>query len=308
MSLTGGLFARLRAGLSKSRETIALGWGKLTGSPLPPAEAIEDLEEALLAADFDLATVNELVAETKKGPGFEGRIAARLNAILAGAHRPFSLPPSPSVILLIGVNGSGKTTTAAKLAGWLLAEGRKPLLAAADTFRAGAIDQLAVWGERLGVEVVRHAPGSDPAAVVYDAVAALAARGKDVLIADTAGRLHTRVPLMEEMRKLARVVEKSLGPGHVTTLLVLDGTTGKNAVVQAEEFNRAVPVDGIVVTKLDGTAKGGAAVTIARNLKLPVMFIGVGETPEDLLPFDPAAFVDALLPREGAGGSSGSSS
>jgi fused signal recognition particle receptor len=302
VSGSGGWLSRLRTGLTRSREAIARGWGKIAGSSLPPAAAVEELEEALLSTDFDLETVAELVAETRKGPGFEGRIAARLNAILAEAHRPFTLPSSPAVILLIGVNGSGKTTTAAKLAGWLLSQGKRPLLAAADTFRAGAIDQLAVWGERLGVEVVRHPSGGDPAAVVYDAVAALTARGRDVLIADTAGRLHTRVPLMEEMKKLSRVIEKALGPGHVITLLVLDGTTGKNAVVQAEEFHKAVPVDGIVITKLDGTAKGGAAVTIARKLKLPVMFVGVGETPEDLLPFDPAAFVEALLPKEDSEG------
>jgi fused signal recognition particle receptor len=198
-------------------------------------------------------------------------------------------------VLILGVNGSGKTTTIGKLAYHLRAGGRRAVLAAADTFRAAAIEQLELWGERVGAPVVRHQAGADPAAVVFDAAQAAAARHADVVIVDTAGRLHTKVNLMEELKKIDRVLARTLPGAPVERLLVLDATTGQNGLAQAQHFHRAVGLTGVVLTKLDGTAKGGIVVAVAHELKIPIVFVGTGEAPDDLLPFDPAAFVAALL-------------
>jgi len=215
---------------------------------------------------------------------------------LLGAPAPLQLDPPPAAVLVLGVNGAGKTTTIGKLAHRLRREGRSVLLAAGDTFRAAAIDQLVVWGERVGADVVRHAPGADPAAVVYDALQAVRARHLDVLIADTAGRLHTKVNLMEELKKINRIVTRELPGGPIERLLVLDAATGQNAIRQARLFHQAVSVTGLVLAKLDGSAKGGAVIAIAHELALPVKLIGIGEASDDLQSFDPQQFTDALLP------------
>jgi fused signal recognition particle receptor len=204
-------------------------------------------------------------------------------------------PDGPAVILVVGVNGSGKTTTIGKLAHMLRSQGRRVIVAAADTFRAAAIDQLRVWAERAGAELVAHQPGADPAAVVYDALQAAKARGAGAVIIDTAGRLQTKVPLMEELKKVRRVIEKADGRAPDETLLVLDATTGQNGLSQARHFAEAVGLTGIVLAKLDGTAKGGIVFAIADRLKIPIKFVGTGEKIEDLAPFDPRAFVTALL-------------
>jgi fused signal recognition particle receptor len=230
------------------------------------------------------------------------------DALLAVLAQP-AVPPAgeakPRVVLVVGVNGSGKTTTAAKLAKLLGSRGEKPLLAAADTFRAAAIDQLERWAERIGIPIVSGRPDGDPAAVVFDAITAAAARGNTVVIADTAGRLHNKEHLMEELSKIVRVAGRAREGAPDEVLLVLDGTQGQNAIVQAREFTKAARVTGIVVTKLDGTAKGGAVFAIANDLGLPVLYLGVGEGADDLVPMDARAFVDALLPRTSAGISSG---
>jgi fused signal recognition particle receptor len=214
---------------------------------------------------------------------------------LATAAQPLNLDHKPAVVLLLGVNGAGKTTTAAKLASSLKGSGKSVLLAAADTFRAAAIEQLERWGERIGVEVIRQAAGSDPAAVVFDAVKAATARSLDVLIVDTAGRLHTKTNLMDELAKLRRVVERQLPGAPHETLMVLDAPTGQNGFAQARMFHEAIGLTGVCLTKLDGTAKGGIVVRIVRELKVPVKLIGLGERVEDLQPFDSQAFVDALV-------------
>jgi fused signal recognition particle receptor len=215
--------------------------------------------------------------------------------MLSPAAQPLNLDHRPAVVLLLGVNGSGKTTTAAKLASSLKGSGKRVLLAAADTFRAAAIEQLERWGERIDVEVIRQAAGSDPGAVVFDAVKAATARALDVLIVDTAGRLHTKTNLMDELAKLRRVIERQLPGAPHETLMVLDAPTGQNGFAQARMFHEAIALTGVCLTKLDGTAKGGIVVRIVRELKVPVKLIGLGERVEDLQTFDPQAFVDALV-------------
>jgi fused signal recognition particle receptor len=215
-----------------------------------------------------------------------------------GEAKPLALDARPSVLLMLGVNGSGKTTTCAKLATALKADGRHVVLAAADTFRAAAIEQLETWGRRIDVEVVRQAAGSDPAAVVFDALKAAMARSADVLIIDTAGRLHTKSNLMEELAKLKRVIQRQAPGAPHESLMVLDAPTGQNGFAQAKMFNETIGLSGVVLTKLDGTAKGGIVVRIVRELGLPVKLVGVGERPDDLQPFEPAKFVDALVPEQ----------
>jgi fused signal recognition particle receptor len=267
----------------------------------------ESLEEALIRADVGVATTNALLTdlrrrvEAKEIAGGDDLVAAlgqEIRSLLAISDsrelRFDGTPGSPDVWLIVGVNGVGKTTTIGKLARQQSADGRKVLLAAGDTFRAAAADQLAMWGERSGVDIVRGAEGGDPSAIVFDAVQRAAARGNDLVLADTAGRLHTKVNLVEELKKIRRVAGRE--PGNVTeVLLVLDATTGQNALVQARQFTEAVTVTGIVLTKLDGTAKGGIVIAVQRELGLPVKLVGLGEGPDDLMAFDPDAFVDALL-------------
>jgi fused signal recognition particle receptor len=270
----------------------------------------DELEEILILADTGAATAGELLARVRQRAKAEGvRDAAGVRELLrqemvavleAPARRPpaWALPdpPSPLVILVVGVNGSGKTTTIGKLAQAFRRDGAKVVLGAADTFRAAAIDQLRVWAERIGVRLVAQQPGSDPGAVAYDAVAAAEAEAADVVIIDTAGRLHTKTNLMEELRKVARVVQRRIPEAPHEVLLVLDATTGQNGLAQARTFTEAVGVTGIVLTKLDGTAKGGIAFAIAHDLGLPVRFIGTGERADDLAPFDAREFVGAILP------------
>lgn len=291
---------RLKAGLARTRETFTAQLEQAFRQPAGP-EFYEALEAALLQADVGVSTTEAIIQQLRDRRN--GRDAPALRRALReimrgmlGEPSPLVLEPAPAVILVLGVNGAGKTTSIGKLAHRLTARGKKVLLAAADTFRAAAIDQLVLWGERAGVDVVKHASGADPAAVVYDAIAAVKGRGIDVLIADTAGRLHTKVNLMEELKKINRVVSRELPNSATERLLVVDASTGQNAIAQARLFHEAVQLTGLILAKLDGSAKGGAVLAVARELGLPVKFAGVGEAPDDLEPFDPQRFVDALLP------------
>ena len=282
-------------------DTLVTGRGKIDD------DLLEDLEEALLAADVNVHTtiqaldeLRESVRENRlKG---EEDVKIQLRASLSEAFKNDGLssalkvgPTPPTVYLVVGVNGVGKTTSIAKLAYRLKRQGKRPLLAAGDTFRAAAIDQLEIWGERIGVDVIKHREGADPSAVIFDSVKAARSRGADYVIADTAGRLHTRSNLMEELKKINRVLERELGRPADETLLVLDATTRQNAISQAKEFKNAVPVSGIILAKLDGTARGGIVITIADELGIPIKLVGTGEKPENLDEFEPAAFVGALL-------------
>jgi fused signal recognition particle receptor len=271
------------------------------------AEDLENMERVLIESDFGVAATVELTqaleAEVRRGKlkteaDLRRALQSRITTMLAGTEDPGAIaraPTGPTVILLVGVNGTGKTTTAAKLARRLQTEGHSVLLAAADTYRAGAIAQLQVWANRLGLPCVSGAPGGDPASVAFDAIDAALARGLDTVIIDTAGRLHTQEGLMEELRKITRVIGRRLPGAPHETLLVLDGTVGQNAVQQGKLFSRAVSPTGIVVTKLDGSARGGAVTALRRELGLPIRFIGLGESLEDLEPFDPAQFAENLL-------------
>ncbi|MFB3816517.1 MAG: signal recognition particle-docking protein FtsY [Candidatus Methylomirabilales bacterium] len=301
----GGFFSRLREGLRKTRETLVTRLEAVLAGPALDEGALDDLEEALLAADLGPAAAAELV-EAARGAirwrsvttpeGLRGLLAGRIAEMLRIPGEPAPPPAAPPhVALFVGTNGSGKTTTIAKLAARHRAEGQSVLLAAADTFRAAAIEQLQMWGGRIGSEVVAHRAGADPAAVVFDACRAAAARKIQRLLIDTAGRLHTKTNLMEELKKIHRVIGREVPGGPHETLLVLDATTGLNALAQARQFHEAVSLSGLVVTKLDGTAKGGAVLGIARDLRIPVRYVGVGEAPEDLQPFDPQRFAEALF-------------
>ncbi|MDQ7828539.1 MAG: signal recognition particle-docking protein FtsY [Armatimonadota bacterium] len=300
MAETGrGWWQRLREGLGRTREQLAASLDALVGRPVD-ARTLEAVEEALILADVGAATAAHIVDRLRAGRGL--RTAADVRAALRQALRellgppvPLRTEPPPAVILVLGVNGTGKTTTIGKLAWRLRAEGKRVLLGAADTFRAAAAEQLSRWGARVGAEVVAHRPGGDPGAVVFDTLEAARARGADVALIDTAGRLHTKVNLMEELRKIDRIVRRA-DPPAVERLLVLDATTGQNALSQARLFHEAVEVTGIALTKVDGTARGGIVLAIARELGLPVKLLGTGEGVEDLVPFDPDAFVDALVP------------
>lgn len=295
---------RLRDRLGKTRATFAGLLGHLRRGGHLDAAAWEELEETLLLADVGLTTTEALVAGVRARAAGDGD-AARLPVLLreeiterlraTGRDRVLHhASEGPTVWFLVGVNGAGKTTTAAKLARREQEEGRRVLLAAADTFRAAAADQLATWAKRLGCEIVRGAEGGDPGAVVFDAIDAAVARGVDVVLVDTAGRLHTKVNLMKELEKLQRVAERR--PGAVQeVLLVLDATTGQNGLAQAREFAEAVDVTGVVLTKLDGSAKGGVVLAIEAELGVPVKLVGLGEGPDDLIPFEPAEFAAALV-------------
>ncbi len=287
-------------GLERTRGTFMTQLrGYLGGADGP---AWDEVEETLIAGDVGAALAIDLVerARGRRHPdGAEGAIRDELAALLVTRDVDWSPKPAtlggPAVVLVVGVNGTGKTTTIGKLSARYLNEGRSIILAAADTFRAAAIDQLAIWAERAGVPVIAHAPGADPGAVVYDALDAAIARKADMVIADTAGRLHTKSNLMDELTKIRRVVDKRLPGAEPETLFVLDATTGQNGLAQAKAFHDAVGLTGIVLTKLDSTAKGGIVFAIEDALKVPVRFVGVGEGINDLLPFDPDAFVEALF-------------
>lgn len=306
-----GMFGRLRAALRRTRESLASGLATLFSGRRIDAALIDEVEEVLLGADLGVDLTDRMVADLHRrlerrrlADGAAVIEALRENMIraLQPVARPFEVPaPSsierPVVVLVVGVNGVGKTTTVGKLARRFRDGGYSVMLAAGDTFRAAAIDQLKVWGERNGVPVIAQQPGADSAAVVFDALQAATARAADVLIADTAGRLHTKAGLMEELAKVRRVLGKVDPAAPHETLLVLDATTGQNGLVQARRFTEAVQVTGLAVTKLDGTARAGVLFAIAHELAIPIRYVGVGEGSEDLRDFDPAAFVDALLAR-----------
>ena len=303
-----GWFDRLKSGLSRTREGLV---GRITsivtGAGRIDEDLYDELEETLIQADVGVETSLHLVEHLRKAVARErisdpeqlpGLLKDRIREIMGQETAPLNLQSGGlTVMMVVGVNGVGKTTTIGKLAQQLKEEGRRVLLAAGDTFRAAAIDQLEVWGQRTGVDVIRHQEGADPAAVAFDAIAAARSRGADVVIVDTAGRLHTKSNLMEELKKVRRVIDREVPGAPHETLLVLDATTGQNAVQQAKAFSSAVDVSGIVLTTLDSTAKGGVVIAIARELNIPVKIIGIGEKAEDLRPFNPGEFVDALFTR-----------
>jgi len=301
-----GLFERLKSGLKKTKDGLvgridALVLGKKTID----ADTLEELEEILITSDIGVKTTVELIHtlegrlgrnELKDGEALRGALKDEILARLTAHYLPLDIrSKKPFVLLVIGVNGVGKTTTIGKLASRFSASGSKVLLAAADTFRAAAAEQLIAWGDRSGVDVIRHKEGADPSAVVFDACKAAVAREVDVLIVDTAGRLHTKVNLMEEMKKIRRVIDREIPGAPHETLLVLDAATGQNATSQTRLFKEAAGVTGLVLTKLDGTAKGGILVAVSHEFALPVRYIGVGESIEDLRVFDPQEFTDALF-------------
>lgn len=303
-----GWFQRLSEGLSKTRNVVRQSLDRVLGRAPDPI-LLEELEAALLSADLGAHVVDRLMEQVKEqaygaeaatSGGLQSVLSRSLYEVLVRASGPsieqlIDKGPKPFVVLVVGVNGVGKTTTIAKLAQRLVQAGRRPLLVAGDTFRAAAIDQLQVWADRVGVEVIRHRHGADPAAVAFDGIVAAKARGVDVVLMDTAGRLHTKVNLMDELRKVKRVIsQESPGAPH-EVLLVLDATVGQNALAQARQFHQAVGVTGLVLTKLDGTARGGIVVAIAEELKIPVRLVGVGEGVEDLQDFNPEAFIAALF-------------
>jgi fused signal recognition particle receptor len=291
-----GFFSRLRDSLGKTRRAMT---EQLAAAAFDPAddEAWERLEEALIAADVGVPTTAELVRRLEARPelGELSEALAEEAAALLGEPGRLGLDGKPSVILVVGVNGTGKTTTIGKLASRLREHGHAVILAAADTFRAAAEEQLEIWADRSGADFVGSERGGDPAAVAYDAIDAATARGRDVVIVDTAGRLHTQTNLMEELAKIRRVIERRLEGAPHETLLIVDATTGQNGLQQARLFREAVDVSGVALTKLDGSAKGGVALAIAHELGMPVKLVGVGEGIEDLRPFDPQDFARALL-------------
>ena len=308
MSLFSGLKERLRDGLKRSQEYLSNGLAAVLEPDRPIDETLyEELEELLIGADLGAPIAADFTNRAREEVMF-GTVtrADQLRPLfrrflvdaLLPAAQSLNLDAHPSIVLMLGVNGAGKTTTAAKLAASLKGEGRSVLLAAADTFRAAAIEQLETWGGRICVEVIRQAAGSDPAAVVFDAVKATLARQADVLVIDTAGRLHTKTNLMDELAKLKRVIERQCPGAPHESLMVLDAPTGQNGFAQATMFHQAIGLTGVCLTKLDGTAKGGIVVRIVRELSIPIKLIGVGEKVEDLQAFDPAPFIDALVPPE----------
>jgi fused signal recognition particle receptor len=302
----GSFLSRLKAGLSKTRELLFMNVEAVARGIGPVDERVlSELEEALVLSDAGAELAAEyadtLRAAWRRGELPDtGALRARLRKMVAETLRPRMVPlavapPYPFVVLVVGVNGVGKTTTIGKMAHWLRGEGHTVLLAAADTFRAAAIDQLAVWADRVGADIVRHKEGADSSAVAFDAVRAAKSRGTHVVLVDTAGRLHTKSHLMEEVRKVARVLGKEIPGAPHEVLLVLDATGGRNAIAQAKTFREFTGVTGLALTKLDGTAKGGVVLSVTREVGAPIRFIGVGETADDLRPFDAESFAEALF-------------
>ena len=301
-----GFFDRLKKGLAKTRETFTNKIEKLIiGYADIDDDLLDELEETLIMSDVGVKTTERLMADVRKGikkkdintpEDLKPFLAEKISEILStGSDETRIASAGPTVLLVIGVNGVGKTTTIGKLAAYYKEQGKSVMLAAADTFRAAAIDQLQIWGDRTGVPVIRHEEGSDPAAVAFDAVKAARARSIDVLIIDTAGRLHTKSNLMEELKKINRVIQREIAEAPHETLLVLDATTGQNAISQAALFQKAAAITGIVLTKLDGTAKGGVIIGLKSELSMPVKWIGVGEGVDDLRPFVAKDFARALF-------------
>lgn len=303
-----GLFEKFKAGLQKTHAKLTHEIKRIiTRSPKLTGDSIEELEASLIAADLGMAMTAQIVAAVKKAYETQGGAGLDVFAIASGeVQKSLSSGKSElhkagsglTVVSIVGVNGTGKTTTSAKLAHLVQSRGETAVLAACDTFRAAAIEQLKLWGQRLNVPVIAGADKADPAAIAHDAITAATARHAKYLFIDTAGRLHTKHNLMQELQKLHRVIGKQLPGAPHEVLLVLDATTGMNALTQAREFNKAVPLTGLVVTKLDGTSKGGMVVAIQKELGLPIKFIGVGEKPEDLQPFDAKQYADALFEKD----------
>jgi fused signal recognition particle receptor len=302
-----GFFDRLRDSLKKTKQQLVGRFDEVVRRadaperrdlPVDP-DTLESLEEILIMADVGVAATQDLLdrvrGRMRHGESLRGLVKDEILAVLDAANRPPTDGHRPQVVLVVGVNGTGKTTTVGKLANLLRSQGRAPLICAADTFRAAAVEQLEIWATRAGVDIVRAGPGADPAAVVFDAVSSGKAKQRDVVLVDTAGRLHTRVNLMSELDKIRRIAGRVVEGAPHEVLLVLDATVGQNGVAQAREFTGAAGVTGIVLTKLDGTAKGGVAVAIAHDLKLPIRYVGTGESIDDLVPFSPREYVDALF-------------
>ena len=303
-----GFFTRLKEGLTKTRQSISSGFESIfSGFSSISDDFYEELEEILIMGDLGVHTTQEIIEKLRaqvKEQHIKEPAACRQLLIdtikeqMDVGENAYEFEHQKSVLLIVGVNGVGKTTSIGKLASQMKSQGRKVILAAADTFRAGAIEQLAEWSRRAGVDLIAQSEGSDPAAVVFDAVAAAKARKADLLICDTAGRLHNKKNLMEELKKINRILDKEFADAYKETLVVLDSTTGQNALAQAREFMSAADVSGIILTKMDGTAKGGIAVAIQSELGIPVKYIGIGEKIEDLQKFDADAFVEALFGEE----------
>ena len=303
-----GLFDKIKQGLQKTSDAVNRSLDNVFAAFVKiDADLLEELEEALILSDVGAETSAKIVAEVEKRAKLQKiTTAPELRDLLREVltdnmldNQPLDVSGKPAVILVIGVNGVGKTTSIGKLAARYVSEGKKVMLSAADTFRAAAADQLEIWAKRAGADIVRHGEGADPAAVVFDSISAAKARGSDIIIVDTAGRLHNKANLMNELAKIDRVISRELPDASRETLLVLDATTGQNAVHQAEEFNKAAHLTGIILTKLDGTAKGGIVIAISAGLGVPVKLVGVGEGIDDLVDFDRASFLEALLPPEG---------
>jgi fused signal recognition particle receptor len=302
-----GLFGRLRESLSRTKEQIVDRFEEIVrradeadGRSRPvDVDTIEALEELLISADIGVAATDRIIAavRTRRRPGESLRelVKQEIRDVFSAVDVPVRVVARPEVTMVVGVNGTGKTTTVGKLASLLKKEGRTPLICAADTFRAAAVEQLEIWAARAGVDFIRTREQADPAAVVFDAISSGKAKGRDPILVDTAGRLHTRVNLMNELDKIRRVAAREVPGAPQEVLLVLDATVGQNGVTQAREFMSAAGVNGIVLTKLDGTAKGGVAVAIAHDLKLPIRYVGVGEGIDDLVPFDADEYVDGLF-------------
>ena len=300
-----GFFDRLKEGLQKTRKGITEKLDQvLVSFGVINEELFDELEEVLITSDIGVETAMRVMSGLRKkvkdnkatNPALvKGLLKEQLEEMLGKDNAKLQKDPSPAIITVIGVNGVGKTTSIGKIASMLKKDGKKVLLAAGDTFRAAAIDQLQIWSDRVGVDLIKQAEGSDPAAVIYDAVQAAKARKADVLICDTAGRLHTKKNLMEELKKVTRIIDREMPGARRETLLVLDATTGQNAVAQAKTFSESAEITGIILTKLDGTAKGGIVIAISAELNIPVKLIGVGEKLEDLQPFNSKEFVEALF-------------
>jgi fused signal recognition particle receptor len=303
-----GLLSRLTDSLKRTKDQLFQRFEEVVQQADAPEartkpsieiDTLEALEEVLISADVGVGATQAIVkavgARARRGESLRALVKDEITKILDGAARPQPAVAPPRVVMIVGVNGTGKTTTVGKLARALKAQGQDPLVCAADTFRAAAVEQLEVWAQRAGVDMIRAKSGSDPAAVVFDALQAGRARGRDPILIDTAGRLHTRTNLMGELEKIRRVTSREIPGAPHETLLVLDATVGQNGVTQAREFTAAAGVTGIVLTKLDGTAKGGVAVAIAHDLKLPIRWVGTGESIEDLVPFSTGEYVDALF-------------
>lgn len=303
-----GFFDRIKGGIQKTKEAVSGQLDSvLVGFKRIDEDLLSELEDAMILSDLGVVTAEKAVEALKQEAKSEKirskeDLTAALKSILISMLREnegLDLRNSPAVVLVIGVNGVGKTTTIGKIAEKLTKQGKKVVLAAGDTFRAAAADQLSIWAARTGAEIIRGSEGSDPAAVIFDAVHAAKARGADVILCDTAGRLHNKQNLMNELSKINRVIERELPSSSKETLLVLDATTGQNALSQATEFNKAAKITGLVLTKLDGTAKGGIVLAVSALLDVPVKFVGVGEKADDLLEFEAEGFVDALFETAG---------